>query len=267
MIKMPKVHVNGIDLHYEFKGNPEGSTVVFVNGLLTDTNSWAQHVPYFEDEYRLLLFDSRGQGQSEKPEGPYSVNHHAEDLAALLKELDITTANFVGLSNGGTELLPLALNNPELVNSIVLSDAYAYVDTILEAKIDAWLEAARVSPELRFLVATPYVWGNTFLEENQDLFKHFKQAAHEAPQKATEYLIEGAKLFELPGPLEEISSPALIVVGEEDILTPPEYSRYIASRLPNGRLTILDDAGHASAIERAEEFCHRVLDFFEEVIQ
>ncbi|MBS3788158.1 alpha/beta fold hydrolase [Candidatus Bipolaricaulota bacterium] len=263
---MAKVKVNGIDLYYEFKGNPEGKVVVFVNGLLTDTNSWAQHVPYFEDEYQILLFDSRGQGKSDKPEGPYSVNQHANDLAELLQKLEISQANFVGLSNGGTALLPLALNHPKLVHSIVLADAYSYVDAILEAKIDAWLEAARVSPELRFLVATPYVWGNTFLEENQELFDQFREAAHEAPQEATENLIEGAKLLELPDSIKKITAPGLIVVGEKDILTPPEYSRYIASRLPNGKLTILEDAGHASAIERAEKFCHRVLDFFEEVI-
>lgn len=263
---MPKAPVNGIELHYEFKGNPEGETVVFVNGLLTDTESWAQHVPYFEDDYRILLFDSRGQGKSDKPEGPYSVNQHAEDLAALMEKLEVTRANFVGLSNGGTELLPLALKRPGLVNSIVLTDAYSYVDAILEAKIDAWLEAARVSPELRFLVATPYVWGGTFLENNQELFEQFKEAAHQAPQKATENLIEGAKLFELPAPLEKIKAPALIVVGEKDILTPPEYSRCMENRIPNSQLAIIDDAGHASAIESAEVFSNLVLDFFDEVI-
>ncbi|MFB6290400.1 MAG: alpha/beta fold hydrolase [Candidatus Bipolaricaulia bacterium] len=263
---MSKAHVNGIDLHYEIKGNSEANTVVFVNGLLTDTASWAQHIPYFEDDYRLILFDARGQGQSEKPEGPYSVNQHAEDLAALMDELDITSANFVGLSNGGTELLPLTMEHPDLVNSMVLADAYSYVDAILEAKIHAWLEAARVSPELRFLVATPYVWGGTFLENNQELFEEFKEAAHEAPQKATENLIEGAKLLELPDKLENIHTPALIVVGEKDILTPPEYSRYMESHMPNARLTVIDDAGHASAIERAETFSRRVKEFLEEVI-
>ncbi|MBS3786768.1 alpha/beta fold hydrolase [Candidatus Bipolaricaulota bacterium] len=263
---MAKAHVNGIDLHYELRGDPEAETVVMVNGLLTDTESWAQHVPYFEDDYQVLLFDSRGQGKSDKPEGPYSVNQHAEDLAALLEELCISQGNFLGLSNGGTELLPFALEHPHLVNSLVLADSYAYVDAILEAKIDAWLEAARVSPELRFLVATPYVWGGTFLENNQELFEQFKEAAHEAPQEATENLIEGAKILELPEPIENITAPALIVVGEKDILTPPEYSRYMASRIPDGRLKIIEDAGHASAIERADVFCNQVLDFLDEVI-
>lgn len=263
---MAKAHVNGIDLHYEIKGNPEGEEVVFVNGLLTDTESWAQHVPYFKDDYRLILFDGRGQGQSEKPEGPYSVNQHADDLAALMEELGVSSANFVGLSNGGTELLPLAMEHPELVNSMVLADAYSYVDPILEAKIDAWLEAARVSPELRFLVATPFVWGGTFLENNQQLFKDFKEAAEEAPQKATESLIEGAKLLELPDKVENVETPTLIIVGEKDILTPPEYSRYMESRMSNATLSVIDDSGHASAIERAETFSLQVKDFLDEVI-
>lgn len=263
---MANAHVNGIDLHYEIKGNPEGEDVVFVNGLLTDTESWAQHVPYFEDDYRLFLFDARGQGQSEKPEGPYSVNQHAEDLAALMEELGVSSANFVGLSNGGTELIPLAMEYPELVNSMVLADAYSYVDAILEAKIDAWLEAARVSPELRFLVATPFVWGGAFLENNQELFKEFKEAAEEAPQKATENLIEGAKLLELPDKIENVETPALIIVGEKDILTPPEYSRYMESRMPNATLSVIDDSGHASPIERADTFSLQVKDFLDEVI-
>lgn len=258
---MPKARVNGIDLHYRFEGASRGEVIVFVNGLLTDTSSWEQHVPYFEDEYRLLLYDSRGQGESDKPEGPYSVNQHADDLAGLLEELDVPRANFVGLSNGGSALLPLVMDHPDRVKSIVLADAYAYVDKILEAKIDAWLEAARVSSELRFLVATPYVWGNTFLEENQDLFEYFEEEAKKAPQEATVNLIEGAKIFELPGSLDAISSPALVIVGEKDILTPPEYSRHIASRIPEGTLSVIPDAGHASAIERPEEFCERVLSF------
>lgn len=263
---MPKAHVNGIDLHYQLEGASEGEVIVFVNGLLTDTSSWAQHLPYFEDDYRLLLYDSRGQGKSHKPEGPYSVNQHAEDLAALLEELDIATAHFVGLSNGGSALLPLAVEHPDKVDSLIVADAYASVDTILEAKIDAWLEAARVSSELRFLVATPYVWSNTFLEENPDLFEYFKKEAHKAPQRATINLIEGAKLLELPGKLETISSPALVVVGEEDILTPPEYSRYIASELPRGNLSVIPDAGHASVIEKPEPFCSRVLSFLDKEV-
>lgn len=263
---MAKARVNGIDLYYQLKGDPKDETIILVNGLLTDTESWAQHVPFFENDYQVLLFDSRGQGKSDKPEGPYSVNQHAEDLAALMERLGLSRGNFVGLSNGGTELLPLAMQHPDLVNSMVISDGYAYVDAILEAKIDAWLEAARVSPELRFLVATPFVWGGAFLENNQDLFKQFKKAAHESPQDATEYLIEGAKLLKLPESIESVTTPALIVVGEKDILTPPEYSRYMESRLPNGRLTVIDDAGHASAIERAKVFSQRVLDFLDEVI-
>ncbi len=263
---MSKTKVNGIEVHYELKGNPHGEPLVFVNGLLTDTSSWDQHVPYFEEDYHLLLYDSRGQGETDKPEGPYSVNQHSEDLAALLTDLGISNANLIGLSNGASALLPLALKHPDLVNSLILADGYAYVDALLEAKIDAWLEAAKISPELRFLVATPYVWGGTFLEENQDLFKYFKKEAHKAPQQATVNLIEGAKLYELEGSISNIPFPSLVVVGEKDILTPPEYSRYISSQLLNARLDIIPDAGHASVIERPEKFCQLALDFLQQEV-
>jgi 3-oxoadipate enol-lactonase len=261
---MPEARVNGVRLYYELRGPEEGEPLVFVNGLLTDTNSWAQHVPAFEDRYRILLYDARGQGRSEKPPGPYPIRLHAQDLAALLDLLQIKQANCVGLSNGGAALLSLAIERPDLVKRLIIADGYSHVDAILEAKLEAWVAAAKISSELRFLVATPYVWSNRFLEENRELFGYFKERAAQFPKEAAVNLIAGAKEQDVSDRLGEIRAPTLIVVGEEDILTPVKHARFMHERIPNSQLYIIPEAGHASPIERPELFNRVVREFLEE---
>ncbi len=260
---MPEAWVNGVRLYYELRGPEEGEPLVFVNGLLTDLNSWAQHVPAFEDKYRILLYDARGQGRSEKPLGPYPIRQHAQDLAALLDLLGIKQANLVGLSNGGAALLHLAIERPDLVKKLVIADGYSHVDAILEAKLEAWLAAARISSELRFLVATPLVWSNRFLEENRGLFNYFKERAARFPREAAVNLIAGAKEQDVSDRLGEIRAPVLIIVGEEDILTPVKHARFMHERIPNSQLYIIPEAGHAAPIEQPEPFNRAVREFLE----
>lgn len=260
---MPEAEVNGVRLYYELRGPEGGEPLVFVNGLLTDTNSWAQHVPAFEDRYRLLLYDARGQGRSERPPGPYPIRLHAQDLAALLDHLKIERANLIGLSNGGAALLTLAIERPDLVKKLVIADGYSHVDVILEAKLEAWLAASKISSELRFLVATPYVWSNRFLEENRELFSYFQEKAAEFPQEAAIDLIAGAKEQNVSTRLGEIEVPTLIVVGKEDILTPVEHAQFMHEKIPDSELYIIPKAGHAAPLERPGLFNSRVREFLE----
>jgi len=261
---MPKATVNGVQLYYELRGPEGGEPLVLVNGLLTDTNSWAQHVPAFEDRYRILLYDARGQGKSEKPPGPYPIGLHAQDLAALLDHLKIEGANLIGLSNGGAALLDLVLERPDLVKRMVIADGYSYVSALLKAELEAWLAAARLSSELRFLVATPYVWSNRFLEENRELFGYFKEKAAQFPKEAAISLIAGAKEQDVSDHLGEIRIPTLIVVGEEDILTPVSQAKFIHERIPRSKLYIVPEAGHAAPLERPDLFNKRVQEFLGE---
>ena len=128
-------------LHYEWHG-PEGAPLVMlVNGLLTDTSSWAPHLPRLAERHRCLLYDCRGQGRSGKPEGPYPPRLHADDLAALCAALDLPPASFVGLSNGGNALLHFAADHPERVRRLVLSGVHAHADPLMRAKLASWASA------------------------------------------------------------------------------------------------------------------------------
>ena len=260
---MAKAQVNGIELHYEFRGNPQGPTVVFINGLLTDTASWNAHLPHFEEQYRCLVYDCRGQGQSDKPDHVYDTRLHAEDLAALVERLGIEKAHFIGLSNGGAALLAYAADNPRSVISLVVAGAYPYVDTLLTVKLTSWVRAMEVggSP-LRFDVATPWVWGGQFLEKNYDTFLAYREKGVNMPIEWAMNLVKGAMAHDIREKLTHVQAPTLVIVGEEDVLTPAKLAAYIVERVPKAELLVMSGLGHAAALEDPVEFSQVTLEFF-----
>lgn len=260
---MPKIAVNDIEIFYELKGNQSGPTVVFVNGLLTDTASWNGHLPFFEEKYRCLVWDCRGQGQSDKPDHVYETRLHTADLAALVEAVGVERAHFVGLSNGGAAVLDYAAGHPERVTSLVVSGAYAHVDTITRVKLTSWVKAMECggSP-LRFDVATPWVWGGGFLENNYEGLLYYREKGASMPIEWAMNLVKGAMVHDIRERLPLIPAPTLVMVGEEDVLTPPKFAHYIAEHVQHGELLIMPGLGHASALEDVPAFCEAVLRFF-----
>src|SRR5512135_1060782 len=96
---MATLRANGINLYYEVTG--EGQPLVFIHGLGSSTRDWESQTPEFAKSYKVITFDLRGHGQSDKPVGLDSVPQYADDLAALLKALDVPAAHIVGISLGG----------------------------------------------------------------------------------------------------------------------------------------------------------------------
>jgi 3-oxoadipate enol-lactonase len=257
---------NGVELYHEWHG-PEGAPqVVFVNGLLTDTASWAPHLPFFTDRYRCLLYDCRGQGRSSKPDEPYPPRVHAADLAALCEAIAVDRALFVGLSAGGMALLHLAAGRPDLVRALAVSGVFTHADALQQAKLRSWVTAMETgSASLRFDVSMPWVWGGRFLDANYDRVMKFRDRAMLMPDAAAINLVRGAMDHDARELLPRITAPVLVLVGAEDLLTPPWLAEDVARRVRGARIEMLDGLGHAAALEDPERFSRRVVDFFAEV--
>lgn len=263
---MPTAAVDGIELYYELHGPHGAQDLVFVNGLLTDTTSWAPHLRRFTDRYRCVVYDCRGQGRSSKLDEVYTTQDHADDLRALLDALGIGRALFVGLSNGGAALLHFAADHPDRVRGLALADVYAHADVLMQAKLGSWVAAmAAGGAPLRFDVATPWVWGARFLSEHHATLLAFRDKGSNIPVAAAVNLIRGAMQHDARDKLARISAPALVLVGEEDVLTPPWLARDLVARLPRARLQIIEGAGHAAALEQVDGFCAVVRDFFDDI--
>ena len=250
---MPKLRLKiDVELHYKLRG--AGETLVFVNGLTMDTTSWKPLELHFDD-YQTLRYDCRGQGESEKPSGPYTPEQHSDDLIALLDALELSNVHLVGLSNGGLiSMLTAGRLGAKRIKSVTTIDSLLSVDPILKTILLSW-KAALVSggPGLRFDVATPWVWGYRFLNEHLEDVLGFRDLAASADGMAVAALIDGAASF---GSAREVwrtyKGPSLAIVGEDDLLTPPRYSKEIVEYAFNGRLERLLEAGHASPVERPE---------------
>jgi 3-oxoadipate enol-lactonase len=262
---MPYQTANGIQLYYEWHGLEDGFPVVLVNGLLMDTTSWVFQLPAFAQHFRVLLYDCRGQGRSDKPPGPYPQALHAQDLLALLDALDVEQAHFVGLSNGGTVTMHFISDHPQRGARLVLVDTFAYADALMRSKLDSWLAAVEAGGLLlRFDVATPWIWSRNFMSNQPAILAALRTKAEQADPAAGHALITGTLEYDIRDRLPRIPAPTLVLVGEEDVLTPPWYARQLAENIPNAQLAIIPGAGHALTIERPTIFNMMALAFLQE---
>lgn len=262
---MPYQIINDLRIYYEWHGSEQGFPVVCINGLLSDTTSWGFQIPGLAPHYRVLIYDCRGQGRSEKPPGPYTQATHAADLLALLDALQVPQAHMIGLSNGGTVAMTFALSHPHRVRRLVLADTFAHADAVMQTKLHSWLLAMENGNlAMRFDVALPWVWSRTFIAQNAEVIELLRQRSASADIAAVQSLIRGTLDYDIRDRLPEIQHPALVVVGEEDVLTPPWYSRQLATLLPNARLVQFAEVGHALPIESPALFNAVALAFLQE---
>lgn len=274
----------GVRLHYvldDASGDADRPAIVFVNGLTMDTKSWTPLVGAIDEASdagrTTLRYDCRGQGASDAPDEPYTPATHADDLIALLDALSLEAVDLVGLSNGGlvAQLVAGRLGR-ERIRSLAILDSLGSVDAMMRLLLVGWRRAlAAGGPELRFDVATPWVWGAPFLDAHLDDILAFRERAAGADPAAVRNLIDGLLAYgDACADDPEASSlyalarydgPVRVLVGELDVLTPPRYSREIvaAAHPASGvRLEVLEGLGHAAPIEDPARIAARLARFW-----
>ncbi len=260
---MPTVETNDITLNYEQEGT--GEDVVFINGLTMDLNGWHLQVSDFARRFRLLRYDCRGQGRSDKPSGAYTHSIHARDLLGLLDALGIEKAHLVGLSNGGMIAIRFALEYPERVDRLVLVDTTCRITPLLRLMLEAWIKVCRAGGvPLLFDVALPVLFSDRYVAENREQIALMKKLSIERNEpEAVVRLAEGCMGFDASARVGEISRPTLIVHGEEDILIPPRHAHALHDAIAGSELHIVGGAAHVPIIEKPDEFNDVVIRFLE----
>jgi 3-oxoadipate enol-lactonase len=115
---MPTIQVNDIHMYYEIHG--KGEPLVLIAGLGTDLSEYNRILRWFSKKYKVIAFDNRGVGRTDKPDKPYSIDMMAEDTEGLLNALGIEQVNVLGISMGGRIALALALQHPKRIKRLVL---------------------------------------------------------------------------------------------------------------------------------------------------
>lgn len=259
---------SGIRVRVVQSGNRDGEPVVLINGIFMNTGSWEGLEAALASGYRVIRYDGRGQGESSKPPGPYTVAQHTDDLEALLDGLGLGPVHLAGLSNGALAALELAGRRPDLLRSLAILDGFGRVDALMRAVLRSWRAALALGGTGgRFDVATPWVWGPAFLDDHEAWLLGLREEAAAADPRPVLALVEGALAYgeqgrEALGALRRYRGPLLTLVGEDDVLSPPRYSLELLRAAGHGRLVLVPRAGHAAPLERPEAVAAELTTFF-----
>ncbi len=259
---MPSLRANGIELYYELHGPEDADLLVLSNGVLMSTASWAFQTPVLSQHYRLLLYDCRGMWQSEHPPGPYSMELHADDLAALLDALGIERAHIGGTSYGAEVSMVFALKYPDRTRSLIVTAAVSQLDPLLRGLADVWIEAARArDPELLFKVVYPLTFSEEWIAANQAALDLARERYENLDFDALLELFLCFSRLDITADLHRITAPTLVVAGELDALKSRKYADLIARKIPNAEYALIPHAGHAAMWEKAGVFNSLILGF------
>lgn len=260
---MPKIEVDGIHLYYELYGADDAPVLVLNNGIIMNAaTSWVFQTKALSAHYRLLQYDCRGQGQSDHPEHPYSMEGHADDLAALLEALKIDHAHIAGISYGGEVAQAFVLKYPEKVRSLILIDTISEVGPELRLVIQSWVDALRMGDALAFFNATvPWNFSQEFIANNTVLLEDARKRYALLDFPAVIRLCEAFFAVNFTERLGGIKVPTCIMVGQLDLLKGPRYAEILRQGIQHSEYHILRGSGHASCWERPEEFNSVILGF------
>lgn len=260
---MPTADVNGITISYLLEGEGE-QTVVLVNGLADDLASWDFQVPdLLAAGLRVLRFDNRGVGASDKPAGAYTSRMLADDTKGLVDHLGITDFHLMGVSMGGMVAQEYALAHPGDLRSLTLACTYAAPGEFCSRMFDMWADLA---PEMGvpFVMRDVALWAFTvpFFEQRPDDVAEFEEAMAALPMTVDAYLsqLNVIQEHETTDRLGQISVPTLVLAGEEDILIPVRLSRRLHEAIPGSTWATVP-GGHACLWESPEPFNRAFIDF------
>ena len=258
--------INGIRLAYSDEGH--GFPVVFVHAFPMSRAMWAPQVPALSGRWRVITVDLRGHGESDAPLWCYTLDQFADDLRALLDHLSISHAVFVGLSMGGYTLFAFYRRYRDRVKALVLADTRAQADTE-EGRTGRFNLAQAAYHQGASVVADammPKLFSPAALRQRPDLIQQVR-AIIEANQISgiAGDLMAMAERPDSTSLLKEINVPTLVIVGEQDVATPPSDARIMADGIQDSRLVAIPEAGHLSNFEKPEVFNRALIEFLETI--
>ncbi len=250
-----KATVNGLDTYYEIHGTEGKPWLVLSHSLACSTGMWEGQIAAFKDRYRVLVYDTRGHGQSAAPKGPYTLEGLADDLAALLKELRVAKPHFVGLSMGGMIGQTFALKHPGVLASLTLADTTSRYPAEAAATWQDRIRVAETKGMEPLVQATLERWfTEPFRKRQIPTVEKIATSIRTTPVPGYVGCCHAIPKIDVTARLQELKLPALVICGEQDPATPPAMAREIQQHLPGAQLALIPQAAHLANIEQPEAF-------------
>jgi 3-oxoadipate enol-lactonase len=264
---MKKVTVNGISLATHDEGN--GLPILFIHGFPLSHSMWRHQLEAFSSDHRVIAPDLRGFGDSDVTEGTVTMEQHADDLVALLDELNVNEPVVLcGLSMGGYIAWQFQQKYPERLHALILCDTRAIADTP-EGVENRKRLAKMVIENGSAAVASamlPNLFSPVTSERQQASIDELRQTiASTSPQGIVAASLGMAERPDVTSILPNIKTPSLLIVGEDDGISPPEEMKAIADVMPNARLVTIPEAGHMSPLENPEPVNAAIREFLQSI--
>jgi 3-oxoadipate enol-lactonase len=267
MSRSGTVHANGQELYFEIHG--EGPPLVLVMGIGYDATLWTlAQVPALSRMFQVVTFDNRDVGRSSLATGRYTIGDMADDVAALMDALDIRRAHLLGLSMGGMIAQEFALRHAGRLHRLVLSGCGAAPARSVFDPIRTWNWVKAADPTGEVFAGQQLTWlfSNAFLRNTdavQQTLSLLTSNPHPVALEAYDRQAQAYLHYDALDRLGDIESPTLVIVGEQDLLTPPWICREVADRIPGAQFEIItgDGSSHVVPIERPDAFNDLVTTF------
>jgi pimeloyl-ACP methyl ester carboxylesterase len=259
-----------VSLAYERDGVDNDETVLFVEGLGYSRWMWRWQRNGFADHYEVIVPDNRGTGDSETPEGPYTISEMASDLEAVLDDAGVETVHVVGASMGGMIALQYALEYDRAHSLGLLCTSFGGEEAVPipeETQVTMFTVPEEYDERQAIRHKMGPALSEGYPEDNPEKIERIVdwRLDSDASEQARLWQAEAVEEFDISDRCEEIDVPATVLHGTEDRVVPFENGRMLTDRLPQAELTAIDGGPHLFFIEQADLVTDRLLEFFDDV--
>ncbi|MEI6291819.1 MAG: alpha/beta hydrolase, partial [Chloroflexota bacterium] len=240
--------------------------VIFLHGLGADSSSWTfQFEPLHAKGFRPIAVDIPGFGKSRYPEYGWTFRKIAGQIVNFSKKIGLNSFHLAGLSMGGVIAQQLTLDNPDLVKKLVLASTFSSLRPASLSQLFYFIQRALVVHLVGLEAQSRIVARRVFPDPGQESLRQIaEEQIRSADPRAYRAAMRSLALFNSEKRLKEISSPTLVIAGENDSTVQPYRQKLLADKIKSARYRLIKSAGHAVSIDQYRLFNETILEFLSE---
>jgi pimeloyl-ACP methyl ester carboxylesterase len=262
---MPKIKVNNITMNYDQQGT--GEPLILIPYLTADHACYAFQLAEYAKHFTCISIDLRGTGETDNPEGAYSTELLADDVAAFMQALGLQKSHVSGLSLGAAIGMWLAAKYPAKVKSLALHSCWPKTDPFLKTVVESWQMTAKALPsipEMVILAIFPWCFTPELYAAKPDYIQSLADFVRGRPAQSLAAFLQQSNAViahDVEAQLGRITAPTQITFGRYDQLTSTRFADRMKRNIRDSELLVFEGCAHAPLYENVEEFNDKTLQF------
>ena len=262
---MPRIQARNITMNYDQQGS--GEPLVLIPYLAADYACYAFQVADYSKQFTCVSVDLRGTGESDKPDGIYSTEMFADDVAALMQAIGIDKAHVYGVSLGAATGIWLAAKYPDRVKSLSLHSGWPKSDPYLKSVVQGWQVMSKALdsvPEMVIQGIFPWCFTPELYAQRPDYIQALSDFVRSRPRQPIYAFIrqsDAVIAHDAEAQLGKIRAPTQITFGRHDVVCSMRFADGLKNGIKNSELYIFEDCSHAPLYENVPAFNEKTLGF------